>query len=633
MAEPIARKRKDGSVAWYSRVKMADGSWTSERLRAATDKSSARKLNHQMQEAEDKRAKGLAGGAAWVGTFAELCDFAWKHHLSGLTGAKEEASRLHVHGGAVADREGPGPSPLGPLLASKVDSGRLEEYFSGLATTPSAARGKPLSSGAINRIRATFSTVFTTAQRFKRWPADDNPAASTLERTVRKKRIRTLAKDQILRVLEFAGDYWDGPFAVCLLAGLRRSEMLSLLKIDVDLERGLIFVRSSGDEETTKGDRHDGLPIHPELRPYLERWLESPGPFMFPNHDGEQRTTAQRFDLRLQAAMVRAGIVDHFEHRCRCKECPLRRHDVKRGGHLERHDDDAPRRCEGCGTKLLCTPKAPKINFHATRHSFATAALESGASIQGVQALMRHSDPRLTIKTYGHLAPTYLKSEVDRINLRGEANAGEGKPARAKGAKAGAWVTNQRNGAPTATHGLATPVRRGVVGASRGGSSDSETSMKTALGIVEPTGIEPVTYALRKQNPDDGDAHHGSQTIGTVSEFSPRRRGSPSQRSLGNAPVRGGLATPVRRGRAAATQAVELQQDMLEPVAATLPDARQPSATVLLPVAEVARRLGVSQKWVRRRVELGELDVVRVGGTRLRVTEPELEAFIQRSQG
>src|SRR6185503_3224200 len=237
MAESIARKRKDGSTAWYARVKLATGQWDTVRLRAAKDKTSARKLNHELQEAEDRKAKGLApGGALFIGTFAELCDLAWEKHLSTLAGAEHEASRLHVHGGARADRDELGPSPLGPVLAKLVDSVMLETYFADLATTPTR-RGKQMSPGAINRIRATFSTVFTTAQRFGKWPKDSNPAQGTVERETDKVEIRTLDVREILPVLEAAGDYWAGPFAVCLLAGLRRSEMLALQKRDVDLDK------------------------------------------------------------------------------------------------------------------------------------------------------------------------------------------------------------------------------------------------------------------------------------------------------------------------------------------------------------------------------------------------------------
>ena len=52
----------------------------------------------------------------------------------------------------------------------------------------------------------------------------------------------------------------------------------------------------------------------------------------------------------------------------------------------------------------------------------------------------------------------------------------------------------------------------------------------------------------------------------------------------------------------------------------------------MLSVADVARRLRVSVKWVRYRIDLGELPVVRVGGTRVRIREADVAAFLARMQ-
>jgi hypothetical protein len=41
----------------------------------------------------------------------------------------------------------------------------------------------------------------------------------------------------------------------------------------------------------------------------------------------------------------------------------------------------------------------------------------SGANPAAVQKIMRHSDPRITTETYGHLTPGYLRTEIDRLEL------------------------------------------------------------------------------------------------------------------------------------------------------------------------------------------------------------------------
>ena len=40
-----------------------------------------------------------------------------------------------------------------------------------------------------------------------------------------------------------------------------------------------------------------------------------------------------------------------------------------------------------------------------------------GADLAAVQRIMRHQDPRITTEVYGHLAPGYLKKEIDRLRF------------------------------------------------------------------------------------------------------------------------------------------------------------------------------------------------------------------------
>jgi hypothetical protein len=40
-----------------------------------------------------------------------------------------------------------------------------------------------------------------------------------------------------------------------------------------------------------------------------------------------------------------------------------------------------------------------------------------GADLAAVQRIMRHQDPRITTEVCGHLAPGYLKKEIDRLQF------------------------------------------------------------------------------------------------------------------------------------------------------------------------------------------------------------------------
>jgi integrase/recombinase XerC len=56
-----------------------------------------------------------------------------------------------------------------------------------------------------------------------------------------------------------------------------------------------------------------------------------------------------------------------------------------------------------------------RVDFHAFRTTFATLLAKAGVSIQSAQRLMRHSDPRLTVKHYTKLDLGHLAQEAAKL--------------------------------------------------------------------------------------------------------------------------------------------------------------------------------------------------------------------------
>ena len=56
-----------------------------------------------------------------------------------------------------------------------------------------------------------------------------------------------------------------------------------------------------------------------------------------------------------------------------------------------------------------------KFRLHDTRHTTATLLLAAGVDLYVVARILRHTDPRLTFKTYAHLVPGYLHAQIDRF--------------------------------------------------------------------------------------------------------------------------------------------------------------------------------------------------------------------------
>src|SRR3954467_13317109 len=67
--------------------------------------------------------------------------------------------------------------------------------------------------------------------------------------------------------------------------------------------------------------------------------------------------------------------------------------------------------------KLWPKAKVRRIRFHDLRHTTASLLMMAGVNPGAVQRILRHSDPRITTETYGHLQPDYLRSEIDRLRF------------------------------------------------------------------------------------------------------------------------------------------------------------------------------------------------------------------------
>jgi hypothetical protein len=64
---------------------------------------------------------------------------------------------------------------------------------------------------------------------------------------------------------------------------------------------------------------------------------------------------------------------------------------------------------------IAAAARLPVIRLHEGRHSAATLALESGASMKEVQDLLGHSTYHLTANTYSHVRPAVRAESAERV--------------------------------------------------------------------------------------------------------------------------------------------------------------------------------------------------------------------------
>jgi hypothetical protein len=238
------------------------------------------------------------------------------------------------------------------------------------------------------------------------------------------------------------------------------------------------FSTSGGRETPTyQGRPRGGIPIAEELVPYLRTAVStSPSDWLFPKPDGTPQPATVDLVSILRSALRKAHIVTGYVHKCRRRGC----------GHQEESIDGKERCCPKCNMKLWPVGKVVRLRFHDTRHTTASLLMMFGANPAAVQRILRHTDIRVTMDVYSHLAPGYLRSEIDRLSFR---------PKPPPPAEDPAPISAAATASDPALPGpLTSPVLQSAGDATFSPTAPTgKSELSPALQLVGVTGFEPAT--------------------------------------------------------------------------------------------------------------------------------------------
>jgi integrase len=183
-----------------------------------------------MERKADRQRRGLEAlpEDAPDQTFAELFEWWWTEYGSRHRGDMGSFLRRHLLLG------------LGKLAAVGVTSARIEEFLQ--------ARVDDLSPKSLNTLRGALHTIFAKATKRGRW-VGLNPAAAVERRKVPRKLFETLRAEEVSQALAALAPEWRPLFATAIWTGMRKGELLGLLKTDVDLALRTIAVLRQRDHE------------------------------------------------------------------------------------------------------------------------------------------------------------------------------------------------------------------------------------------------------------------------------------------------------------------------------------------------------------------------------------------------
>jgi integrase len=380
------------SGSWYAKFKGPDGRPRRERINAAT-KAEARRLADDLERKAERQRRGLEpllpkNGGETVGQLVSW----WLDTYSKRTASHaitEAVVKKHILSSSLAG------VPVGLLTSGQVEAFLVER------------EGEGLGSQSVNHLRRFLLTAFNRAIECGRFFAA-NPVLSVKRRRVVRRAADYLRPHEVAPLLTALDPSFRSLFATAIYTGLRKGELMALRKQDVDLEARLLTVAHSWDRDSTKGGHADRIPLAAEVVPFLDAAMRaSSSELVFPAADGSMRSREFAVESILRRAMARAGLVTGYVHACRRKGCS--------------HTEDAPnadlRRCPVDQRKLWPVAKVRPLRFHDLRHTTASLLMQAGASPLAVQRILRHRDVRITTDVYGHLAPGFLRAEIDKLTF------------------------------------------------------------------------------------------------------------------------------------------------------------------------------------------------------------------------
>ncbi len=218
-----------------------------------------------------------------------------------------------------------------------------------------------------------------------RLPVPDGPEQRVL---TSKEKERICAHAETLRTVPAQG------VVLLLTCGLRRGELLGLQWQDVDLEYGIIKIRHTL-------SRLKKFNISKSAYPYIQLDTYAPKTNRTAIHLGPVKTKKAARIIYLPARAKEALL----EIRAISAELAGGKSDFNPHNLVFCTEDGHPfeaKVLEDGFQKILADLHLKSVNLHATRHTFATEALQKTTDIITVSEILGHTKPSTTLDMYGH---------------------------------------------------------------------------------------------------------------------------------------------------------------------------------------------------------------------------------------
>jgi integrase len=166
---------------------------------------------------------------------------------------------------------------------------------------------------------------------------------------------------------------------LCLYTGLRVGELCGLMWSDIDFERRLLHVRRTSQRvKNTEGTAKTKVTFLKPKSGTSQRSIPLPG-FLIALLDEHLKDSSGEYVISRDGASIE------------------------------------PRNIQYRFKKLLASAKVKDVNFHTTRHTFATRALESGFDVKTLSEILGHASAAVTLKKYAHTMDEHKRRSMESL--------------------------------------------------------------------------------------------------------------------------------------------------------------------------------------------------------------------------
>lgn len=300
---------------------------------------------------------------------------------------------------------------LGNIPLKELQPNQIQKFYNAKLTEKRKSRRKnkpikpaepedlkPLSNSSVRHMHIIINQALD--QALKENKIIRNPATATKPPKVEKKEARYLTPEEVVKFLEsIQEDRWYPAFVVDLHSGLRLGELVALKWSNVDLEKGIIYVKEAV-SRIKDGDKWV-LYFHP---PKSKKGLRG---IPLPN-----RAVKELKKLKARQAKEKLLFGDAYLG-------DGEKHDIKQDQWFVFTWEDGrmvdPSYLSKHFLKLI-RRQGLSVNFHGLRHSYASALLAAGEHPKIVQELLGDSTIQVVLDTYTHVVPGLKERAASRLD-------------------------------------------------------------------------------------------------------------------------------------------------------------------------------------------------------------------------